>query len=209
MIKAHKINTGFTLIEMVITIVVLSAISLFTFSFLSNLTLTYTMMEKQRRIHQEAYYIVERITRELRDGSRDDGIKDWTSLLWFPNTLFTSTNNLFFKRVARPEPPYKDGNQYIFYYLIGSDLYRASAGVANPPPYLTNKIMGRNVSNFTVTYVPGSSTYLDDIYKIKVTLTREGRTVTYETAVCPKNYLFSSRYFTNRSFGENYEDVVQ
>jgi prepilin-type N-terminal cleavage/methylation domain-containing protein len=64
-----KLKTGFTLIELILTIVIMSILGVFGFSFFSFLTNTYVTMQNERGLQQEGAYIVERIARELRDAS--------------------------------------------------------------------------------------------------------------------------------------------
>ncbi|HNT30124.1 MAG TPA: prepilin-type N-terminal cleavage/methylation domain-containing protein [bacterium] len=60
---------GFTMIELVAVIVVLSILSVFTFSFIDNASKMYTLMRGQSVLYAEGAYIMERITRELGDAT--------------------------------------------------------------------------------------------------------------------------------------------
>jgi prepilin-type N-terminal cleavage/methylation domain-containing protein len=62
-----KNNKGFTLIEITIVIIVLGVLSIFGFRFLSTSIHTYSMMEKQKGLFDQATMVMERISRELRD----------------------------------------------------------------------------------------------------------------------------------------------
>ncbi len=65
--RDHKMQKGFTLIELVMVIVVLSIISLFTFSFLISNSRTYQIMKGQGELYQDGMYLMERISRDLID----------------------------------------------------------------------------------------------------------------------------------------------
>ncbi|HUV51113.1 MAG TPA: prepilin-type N-terminal cleavage/methylation domain-containing protein, partial [Anaerolineae bacterium] len=58
-------NKGFTLIEIIIVIIVLGVLSVFGFSFISTAVHTYSMMEKQKSLFDQAAMAMERISREL------------------------------------------------------------------------------------------------------------------------------------------------
>jgi len=58
---------GFTLIELVSVIVVLSIISLFTFSFLISNSRTYQIMKGQGELYQDGMYLMQRISRDIID----------------------------------------------------------------------------------------------------------------------------------------------
>lgn len=60
-------NKGFTLIELVTVIVVLSILGIFTFSFIDNAVKTYRLIKEQSPLYADGAYIMERITRELSD----------------------------------------------------------------------------------------------------------------------------------------------
>lgn len=58
---------GFTLVEIVMVIVVLSILGLFTFSFLISNTRTYQIMRGQTELYQDGMYLMERISRDITD----------------------------------------------------------------------------------------------------------------------------------------------
>ncbi|MEI6152473.1 MAG: type II secretion system protein [Deltaproteobacteria bacterium] len=101
-----KMNRGFTLIEMIITIVVLGILGVFTFAFFGNYVSTYTQMRDRRNLHQEAVYIIERISRELRDA-----------------TTATSTSHSISFTIPSPGTP-ADTSTTITYTLSGTQLTR-------------------------------------------------------------------------------------
>jgi prepilin-type N-terminal cleavage/methylation domain-containing protein len=182
-------NRGFTLIEIVITIIILSILGIFTFSFFSNLTKSYSLMKSQRGVHQEAAYAAERVSRELRDAK----------------SIYISGSTISFQRA---HPTGTDSNLYVRYRLSGSDLHRDSASDAGFTLNVIDKIMGRNVTAFTPS-PSGSPVPNDTVLQIIVGVTSGGQTQSYSTDVCPKNYTSSgSCVFTGRDFGGCYEDVI-
>jgi prepilin-type N-terminal cleavage/methylation domain-containing protein len=62
-------NKGFTIIELVTVILILSILGLFTFSFIDNAIKSYTLVKNQSGLYADGTYIMERITRELSDAS--------------------------------------------------------------------------------------------------------------------------------------------
>ncbi|HOP86081.1 MAG TPA: prepilin-type N-terminal cleavage/methylation domain-containing protein [Syntrophorhabdaceae bacterium] len=179
---------GFTLIEIIITIVILSVIGVFSFSFFSHLTMTYTMTESKRTIHQEAVYALERISRELRDAKE---VKVNNNVIQFERAHATG----------------QDSNKYIKFYKSATDLYRDSAGDSGFTTNTTHNIIAKNVSSFTVS-PSGTPLPPDTEVTISLSITR-GETQSYSVKVCAKNYSDTGTCtFNGRSFGGCYEDKI-
>jgi prepilin-type N-terminal cleavage/methylation domain-containing protein len=198
-----KSNKGFTLIEIVTVIVVLGILGAFSLTFIDNAIKTYMIASKQRMLYQEGTYILERITREVRD-SVSYGVDP------FPYS--------FFKRIhVTPNPPYIDDNPYIRYALSGSNLQRYSRIFLGDR---TNQLFGRNVTSYTMTRNPNPLTPNIDTFTFTITLAKDGEIVTLSATICPKNYC-SAGYLTGlfgalctpdyagRNFNGDYEDVIQ
>jgi len=192
-------HRGFTLIEIVLVITVLSILGLFIFSFLYFHAKTYATMAKEREIHEEATYALERITRELRDGD----------LIILPNELIPNSNILVIRK-SHITPA--DNNRYITFYIQGGQLFRGSSDLAPPPPYITNKPIAKNVRTFNVSFDQGELTRIaDDGIRIELTIEKDGYGITYVSFVCPKNLplsLLNRGYFRGRHFNGDYEDVT-
>jgi hypothetical protein len=174
--------------EMIITIVILSVIALFTFSFFIDLTKVYTSMESQRNIHQEAVYIAERISREIRDAK---SVTIAGSSIAFQRSHVIATDSI--------------SNIYVRFRLSGTDLYRDSG--TSSASYTVSKIIGMNITNFTV--APTGILPQNAAAQIAISATRGGLTQSYVTYVCPKNYTTTGNcIFTGRDFGGCYEDRI-
>ena len=155
-----KMNKGFTLIEMIMTIVVLGILGVFTFAFFGNYMSTYTQMRDRRSLHQEAVYIIERISRELRDAA----------------TASSTSNSISFTIPVSALAAGGDTSTTISYSLSGTQLNR-TGNVSG------SILMGDNMeaaNGFVVTYI---TTPVTNCYRITV----QRGTESYTTAVCPKN----------------------
>ncbi len=177
---------AFTMIEIVITIVVLGIIGAFSFVFFINLTQTYSILAEQSSAHQEAAYILERITRELRDAKE----------------LTVSGSDISFERSnITPE----DGNKYIRFRYATPYLYRDSG--TSTGSYTVSKVMGKGVTAFTAT--PSGSLAKNNYLTVSITTTQNNQSKTYISKICPANLTTTGGYvFTGRHFGGAYEDKI-
>lgn len=186
MIMRNK-DTGFTIIELVTVIVVLSILGAFTFSFLDNAIRTYRLVKEQSPLYADGAYIMERITRELSDAI--------TVTKATPGELtFTTPRHL--------PPPLDEVREATTVNYRRSD--------SNPRDLLRNNIIiGRNVIKFNASQLDGTIT-------IELELDNPNDTsipsFTLKTTVIPNNYE-SNFGETGRSFGAsgygNYYETIQ
>ena len=176
-----KTLKGFTLIEIVIVIVILSIISAITIYFLINSLRIYTMTVNQKTLLEEGKLALERICRDIRDAND----------ISFPNAG-NSGNRITFTRTNGTA---QDGvSENITFQLTGSDLQKVKTS-----PSATSTLAG-NVSAFTVTRGAPAT---NDENEIKMVLTLSlgtGENVTLQTKVYPKNIPDTDTYktfFTN------------
>jgi len=176
---------GFTLIEIVAVIVVLSILAGFTFSFIEYAIRTYLIGNRQSTLHQEASYIIERITRELRD--MGDPAR------WSNGTTYDILQ--FSKSHGTP----LDSNTNITFLREASTgiLYRRTGG--------TSRRIGQNVTQFVITRT--SSSGCDRSITVQITLIDGDQAVTLGSSVAPKN--LGSADYVDRCFNGDYEDVIQ
>lgn len=155
-----KMNKGFTLIEMIITILILGILGVFTFAFFGNYMNTYTLMRDRRNMHQEAVYIIERISRELRDAI----------------TVTSTSNSISFTIPSSVLATGGDTSTTIQYSLSGTQLNR-TGNISG------SILMGDNFSGINPFIVTAITTPVTNCYRITV----QRGTESYTTAVCPKN----------------------
>ncbi|MDO8092587.1 MAG: prepilin-type N-terminal cleavage/methylation domain-containing protein, partial [Candidatus Brocadiales bacterium] len=151
-------NNGFTLIELIITIVILSIIGVFTFQFITSGVESYVTLSAGEDVAREARLALERMAREVRAA---------TNIV--SPLAGDSDNKITFDRT----PTATDGSTQVTFQLTSGTLQRKRDG--NTPEPLAS-----NVSSFTVTRSSGNGelTTLD--------LTLSGQTVVQQrTLVYP------------------------
>jgi len=175
----EPLSKGFTLIEVVIVIVILSIVSAITIYFLMSSLRVYTMVSNQKTLFDEGKLALERMCRDIRDANTITG-----------NTATSIT----FVRTHATGPGQDVANETITFQLTGSTLEKVKAS-----PSVTSAMAG-NVSVFTVTR--GA----DDEIKMVLTLSLgTGENMTLQTKVYPKNLVESTTY---KNFFNNWQEEV-
>ena len=181
----EKLDRGFTLIEIICVIVILSIISAFGFSFISNVARTYLALKNQNTLYYQAAAAMERMSRALRDAQ---SVRD---IVFSPGKI----------RIQRTHATPQDPHQYVTFALNGSNLQRGSNTVdADPATYYD---LAANCASFTVT---NSS---NEILLTLILSLSTGESVTIQSKICPKNLPFGATPYSGRNFsGEWAEEVL-
>lgn len=162
---------GFTLIEIIVVIVILSIISAITINFLINSMRIYTMTVNQKVLFDEGKLALERMCRDIRDAR---SISSPTS--------GSSGNSITF---IRTNPTAHDiSGETITFQLTGSTLEKVKSSPS------TTSALASNVSSFTITR--GATN--DEITILLSLSLSSGENVTLQTKVYPKNLPESTTY---------------
>ena len=157
---------GFTLIEVVIVIVILSIVSAITIYFLVDSLKVYTMTVNQKTLYDEGKLALDRMCRDIRDARSITG---------------STASSITFIRTNATGAAQDVDNETITFRLIGGNLEKVKAS----NPY----VIAGNVSAFTVTR--GA----DDEIKMVLTLSLgTGENVTIQTKVYPRNLAKDTTY---------------
>jgi prepilin-type N-terminal cleavage/methylation domain-containing protein len=153
-----KSSKGFTLIELVIVIVILSIVSAITIKFLTDSLRIYTMTVNQKTLFDEGKLSLERMCRDIRDGSSITGT--------------TATSVTFVRNNATAQDI---ASETLIFQRTGSVLEKVKAS-----PVATST-MANNVFTFAVTNVANE-------IQLRLTLNlTTGENVTLQSKVYPKN----------------------
>jgi len=156
---------GFTLIEIIIVIVILSIVSGITIKFLIDSLKIYTMTVNQKTLFDEGKLALERMCRDIRDARIITSVT--ASSITFERTNATAQDSA--------------GESIIFRWNGGTNpLEKVKAGTGYP--------MASNVTAFTVTNATNE-------IQLQLTLQlTSGENITLQTKVYPKNLADSTTY---------------
>ncbi len=192
-------NKGFTLIEIIIVIIVLGVLSIFGFSFLSTAIHTYSMMEKQKGLFDQATMVMERISRELRDANTISS----------PTSGNTSSTLTFTKSHVTPQDSDTEDISFKLSTADNSILQRVGTATVN----LANnvKASGFTVTREEATLDPVSGRVI--LEKITITLTleeAEAGEITLRSYICPKNLEYPTPALpSGRNFMGQWKEDIQ
>src|SRR4030042_6387457 len=162
---------GFTLIEIIVVIVILSIVSGITVKFLIDSLKIYTMTVNQKTLFDEGKLALERMCRDIRDAKS----------MTVP-ALGGSGNTITFQRTNATGAGQDLANEIITYRLSSGAIQREKASYSLPYP-----ILASNVSAFTVTR-GGAATNNENEITLSLTLSLgTGENITLQTKVYPKN----------------------
>jgi prepilin-type N-terminal cleavage/methylation domain-containing protein len=163
---------GFTLIEVVVVIVILSIVSAITIKFLIDSIKIYTMTVNQKTLYDEGKLALERMGRDIRDARS----------ITTP-AAGGSGNTIVFQRT---NPTFGDAiDEILTFRLTGATLEKVKTSPAVTSP------VASNVSSFTVTRGSGGN---DEITLLLTLSLGSGENVTLQTKVYPKNFPDSPTY---------------
>ena len=177
-----ELQRGFTLIEIIVVIVILSVVSAITIKFLIDSLKIYTMTVNQKTLFDEGKLALERMCRDIRDAQSISSVTPGP-----PGSItFIRTNATAYD--AGPPTP-----ETITFRQNGNALEKVKGG--------TGYAMASNVNSFTVANATN---------EIQLQLTLQSvyggttMTVTLQTKVYPKNLPRSSTY---KNFFQNWMEV--
>ncbi len=175
---------GFTLIEVVIVIVILSIVSAITIKFLIDSLKIYTMTVNQKTLYDEGKLAMERMCRDIRDARN----------ITVPASG-GSGNTITFQRTNATGAGQDSAGDIITYRLNSGAIQREKASYSLPYP-----ILASNVSSFTVTRGAAGN---EEITLVLTLSLGTGENVTLQTKVYPKNLQDSPPY---KNFFQNWRE---
>lgn len=187
-ISKSAFEKGFTLVEVIVVIVILSISSGITVYFVVSSLRAYTMGVNQKTLLDEAKLALERMCRDIRDA------KAITTPL-----SGGSGNTITFTRTNATGSGQDLANETITYRLNGNNLQREKASYPLPYP-----ILASNVSTFLVMRGAGGN---DEITITLILSLPSGENVNLQTKVYPKN-LDKDATNTYKNFYQNWREEL-
>ncbi|MCX8118575.1 MAG: prepilin-type N-terminal cleavage/methylation domain-containing protein [Desulfobacterota bacterium] len=171
-------DKGFTLIEIIVVIVILSVVSAITIKFLIDSLKIYTMTVNQKMLYDEGKLALERMVRDIRDARSITSVT--ASSITFVRTNPTAQDSADETIIFRLDP------------MNNTILQKVKTSPA------TTATMANNVTEFAVT-----NTANEIQLRLKLQRT-SGEEVILQTRVYPKNLPTS---LTNKNFKQNWREV--
>lgn len=174
---------GFTLLEVILVIVILSIVSSITIYFLASSVKAYVVMVNQKNLSDEARLALERMCRDIRDARGILAPASGSS----GSTITFQRGHATFGDLA---------GETISFRLNGTTLEKVKTSPGIPIP------LASNVSSFMVTRGAGGN----DEITLSLTLSLgTGENVTLETKIYPKNLPVNPTY---KNFFNNWQEVI-
>jgi prepilin-type N-terminal cleavage/methylation domain-containing protein len=186
-----KSQRGFTLIEIIVVIVVLSIVSGITIKFLTDSLRIYTMTVNQKTLFDEGKLALERMCRDIRDA----------------RTITTpaaggSGNTIVFQRTNPTGSGQDLADEIITYRLSGGVIQREKASYSLPYP-----ILASNVSTFALTRGSAANNNENEITLSLILSLGTGENITLQTKVYAKN-LDKDLTNTYKNFYQNWREEL-
>jgi prepilin-type N-terminal cleavage/methylation domain-containing protein len=181
-IPNFEFQRGFTLIEVIVVIVILSIVSAITINSLINSLQIYTMTVNQKTLFDEGKLALERMCRDIRDGRSITSPASGGS----GSAITFTRNNATAQDVAAESITFLDRKHS-----------RKGKGIT-----LVTSSLASNVSTFTVHGVQGN----DEITLVLTLSLTSGENVTLQTKVYPKNLPKGATY---KNFCQNWMEAYQ
>ncbi len=179
---------GFTLIEIIVVIVILSIVSAISIKFVADSLRIYTMTVNQKTLFDEGKLALERMCRDIRDAKSITPFAGTASSITFVRTNATAFDSGL--------PGDTTGETITFRWTGGTNpLEKVKGGVG--------WAMANNVSAFDVT-----NTTNEIQLQLILNLT-SGENVTLQTRVYPKNLPRDAMDTTYKNFCENWMEAYQ
>jgi len=183
------LQRGFTLIEIIIVIVILSIVSVITINFLINSVKIYTMSVNQKTLFDEGKLALERMCRDIRDANTIN----------YPAAGNSGSTITFIRDDATAQDA---AGETITFQLSTTTLQK----VKTNPAATSN--MADYANTFTVTQGAAATNNLNEITLVLNLLRPTGENVTLQTKVYPKNLARDTTY-TYLNFIHNWQEAYQ
>jgi prepilin-type N-terminal cleavage/methylation domain-containing protein len=185
---------GFTLIEIIVVIVILSIVSAIAIKFLTDSLRIYTMTVNQKTLLDEGKQALERMCRDIRDAQN----------ILYPAASGTG-NYIRFTRTNATGASQDNANEIIKFQLAiqpgGTYALQKAKNDTGPPTANLASNVRNNLTDFTVTRDEGNEIQL----YLRLSLT-SGENVTLQTRVYPKNLPKDATY---KNFCQNWKEEIQ